>query len=129
MSRIHLAIFHSWALKKILSGEKTIESRFNKVCIPPFEQCASGDTILLKKAGGKIVGVATVKKCLFMKDSTVAEARSLVKKYQKNLGFSSEDKWFHGKTKYISLIWLKNIRPCAPYVIPKKDRSAWKILK
>ena len=44
----HLAIFKGKAGDAILSGKKTIESRFSKVKNPPFGVIGSGDLVYIK---------------------------------------------------------------------------------
>ncbi|HTH55702.1 MAG TPA: ASCH domain-containing protein, partial [Cyclobacteriaceae bacterium] len=60
-SSIHLAIFVEPFLQFLLDGKKTIESRFSINRCPPFNKVAKGDLLLIKKSGGPIVAICTVK--------------------------------------------------------------------
>src|SRR5689334_4134014 len=50
----HLAVMTGHYLDRLLDGTKTIESRFTRHRVAPFEQVASGDVIFFKPAGGPI---------------------------------------------------------------------------
>lgn len=57
---IHLAVFVEPFLGYVLDGSKTVESRFSVNRCAPFGKVSKGDVILLKKAGGPVVGIARV---------------------------------------------------------------------
>ena len=57
---IHLAILIEPYLSFILNGKKTIESRFSINRIAPFDKIQTGDIVLLKRAGGPLVGISQV---------------------------------------------------------------------
>lgn len=50
--RVHVAIVLPRCLDRILSGEKTIESRLSLTRREPFGRIAAGDTIYFKERGG-----------------------------------------------------------------------------
>lgn len=56
----HLAIFTGPFLDLVLEGKKTIESRFSKVRCAPYGVATEGDIVLMKKAGGLVIGKFTV---------------------------------------------------------------------
>jgi len=56
----HLAILNKHFLDKIISGEKTVESRWSKYKIVPFGKVSRGDTIYFKYSGGTVVGRSKV---------------------------------------------------------------------
>lgn len=62
----HIAIMKkSWELiPKIISGEKTIESRWYKNRIAPWDRISEGDTVYFKDSGEPVSAVATVSKVL-----------------------------------------------------------------
>ena len=45
----------------VLDGSKTVESRFSVKRCAPFEKVSQGDVVLLKGAGGPVVGIARVR--------------------------------------------------------------------
>lgn len=58
---IHLAIFAEPFLSMILSGEKTVESRFSRNRCAPYGEIGEGDIILVKAVGGAVLGIALAK--------------------------------------------------------------------
>ena len=61
----HLAIFKGRGAELILTGEKSIESRFSKRKDPPFGLISSGDLVYIKLSGKDIIGQFRVKKVIF----------------------------------------------------------------
>ena len=66
MRRVHVAIMRrSWGLlEKILSGEKTIESRWYMQKSEPWESIDAGDIIYFKNSGAPVTLSASVDKVL-----------------------------------------------------------------
>src|ERR1700680_4435376 len=58
---IHLAVFVEPFLGYVLDGSKTVESRFSVNRCAPFGKVSRGDVVLLKRAGGAVVGIARVR--------------------------------------------------------------------
>lgn len=61
----HLAIFKGEGAQNILTGKKTIESRFSKAKIAPFGMVSSGDLVYIKESGGQIIGQFKVQRVVF----------------------------------------------------------------
>src|SRR5271169_6453922 len=57
---IHLAVFIEPFLGYVLDGTKTVESRFSINRCAPFGKVSQGDVLLLKRAGGPVVGITRV---------------------------------------------------------------------
>jgi len=66
----HLAILSKERdmLSRIISGEKTIESRWYRNRRPPFKTITPGDTVYFKESGGSVVVKATVNQVMFFDD-------------------------------------------------------------
>jgi len=58
---IHLAVFVEPFLGYVLDGSKTVESRFSVNRCAPFGKVNRHDVVLLKRAGGPVVGLAQVR--------------------------------------------------------------------
>lgn len=99
----HLAIFKGNGGEMILTGQKTIESRFSRAKIAPFGQISSGDLVYIKPSGKEIIGQFKVKKVVFI------------------------DK---ANGKYVTLIFIGESSRflTAPLKIPKKDLRGWVVL-
>src|ERR1700730_1643755 len=58
---IHLAVFIEPFLGYVLDGTKTVESRFSVNRCAPFGKVRQRDVVLLKRAGGPVIGSAGVR--------------------------------------------------------------------
>ena len=62
---LHLGIFTEPYLTYMLEGKKTIESRFSKNKILPYNQISKDDIVIVKKSSGNVVAYFTIKDVLF----------------------------------------------------------------
>ena len=128
-NRLHLAIFSDPYLGFIATGTKTIESRFSKNRIAPFEQAAKGDIILLKSPGRGVSGVCVVEKAWFyiIEPGTLEEIRN---DFGPGICPATSDFWDQkSHATYCSLIWISEYAEVREFPINKKDRRGWVILK
>lgn len=125
----HLAIFSPDAIKLIFSGKKKIEGRFSQIKIPPYAKVSSGDVVLMKIAGEKIVGQFTVDRVLYFDHPKIDELVSLKKRYASGLSLSKAFWLDHEKVNYVSLMFIKSVTKfiVAPE-IPKRDLRPWVVL-
>ena len=102
----HLAIFKGGGAENILSGEKTIESRFARRRIPPFGVVSAGDLVYIKPSGGDIIGQFKVRKVIFL------------------------DNGEQTKERYITLIFIGQSTKfiTSPIKLKKKDLRGWVVL-
>jgi hypothetical protein len=115
-------------LPKILSGEKTIESRWYKFKKTPYRNVNVGDVVYFKNAGDLVSVKTKVSKVLFFDDLNDEKIINILEKYGKkiriNLSYANE---LVGK-RYCSLIFLKDFEEIAPFEIDKKGfgmMAAW----
>lgn len=129
----HLAIMNPrWKLiEKILTGEKTIESRWYANKIAPWNRIIAGDQVYFKDAGKEVTAKATVQEVLQFELSTIESTKELLHKYQKGLCFSDESltdtTWLNGK-RYAILLFLTQPETIKPFAINKKgygSAAAW----
>ena len=130
----HIAIMKkSWGLtKKILSGQKKIESRWYKVKYRPWNKIKEGETVYFKDSGEPIKLRAEVGKVIQFSDLTPERVGEILEKYGNNDGLEQEKipeffKRFKGK-KYCVLIFLRNPTEIKPFEINKTGfgaMSAW----
>jgi len=121
----HLAILNQPYLDLILQGKKRIESRFTKVRCAPYGKIGKGDTVLLKKSGGKVFGEFTVSRVMTF-DLKEGEVMRIKEKYNR-LICAEEDFWkMKEDSKYAVLIWISNLVVYdKPVDYKKKDRRTW----
>ena len=79
----HLAILDKKRklLEKILSGEKSIESRWYKLKKTPYGIIKAGDTVFFKDSGEPVTVQTTVEKVLFFSDLTSEKYKDILEKY------------------------------------------------
>lgn len=129
--RKHLAIFKGGAGELILSGKKTIESRFASVKNPPFGVIGSGDLVYIKPSGKDIIGQFRVKKVIFFDGLDVNDLNDLRKRYGKELAVG-EEYWEKRKnSRFGTLIFIGDSSRfiTSPVKIPKKDLRGWVVLE
>lgn len=123
----HLAIFKGDAAKDILSGKKTIESRFSKAKIVPFGQVSPGDLVYIKPSGKDIIGQFRVKKVIFYDGLNPEDILKIRQEYGKLLAVE-ESYWVDKKdARYGSLIFIGEVDPflTSPVKFNKKDLRGW----
>lgn len=121
----HVAIMRkSWGLtQKILSGEKTIESRWYKFRHTPWGKIKKGDTVYFKDSGEPVIIKAEVAKVLQFPNLTPKKVKEILSKFAKDDGIAREEipnyyKMFEDK-KYCLLIYLKDPQKIKPFDIDK----------
>lgn len=124
----HIAIFVGTAIEDILSGKKTIESRFSIARILPYGEVSKDDILLLKKSGGDITGQVTVDNVLCYDNLSRNSVNVLKKEYSDQI-LASDGYWESKRNcKFGTLIFLKNPKRFAfPVKFKKKDRRPWLI--
>lgn len=126
----HLAILNKQLnlLQKIISGEKTIESRWYVNKKAPYGVIKKGDIIYFKDSGEPVTVKAFVSEVLQFDNLDDDKRLQILNKYGKRLGvnegYASNIK---GK-KYCVLVFLENVKEIEPFDIDKKGygmMSAW----
>lgn len=126
----HIAIMNKrWKLiPKILSGEKTIESRWYQTRRTPWDKVKPGDVIYFKNAGEPVVAKATVSEVFQFQIEKRNDVEQIIRKYEKQVGIKNLD-WLDTLPKYCILIGLKSPKPLkTPFSINKKgfgNAAAW----
>lgn len=116
-------------IESILSGVKTIETRFSLHKIVPFGVVGVGDIVYLKPPGEEIVGQFSVKKVIFYEGLTLDDLGYLSHLYQKEIA-ASEDYWEKKKeAKFGTLIFISESERfiTSPVKIKKSDQRGWMV--
>lgn len=131
----HVAIMKkSWKLiPKIVSGEKTIESRWYQTRRAPWDKIKAGDTIFFKNGGEPITARATVSEVLQFEIRSIAECEWIVKRYGKEIGLMNKDvSTWKPLPKYCILMRLENPKSVKSFEIDKTgfgNACAWLVVK
>lgn len=130
----HIAIMKkSWHLtEKILTGEKTIESRWYKTKHKPWDKIKVNDTIFFKDTGNPVTIKANVAKVIQFSNLNKDLITKILNTYGHDDGINKNEipiykKMFKDK-KYCILIFLRNVNKIEPFQINKKgfgNMAAW----
>ncbi len=130
----HIAIMRkSWGLlPKILSKEKTIESRWYKNKYAPWDKVKKGDIIYFKNSGEPVTIKAEVSKVIQYFNLTPAKVKWILHEHgiKDALGIDELDKYYQRfqDRKYCLLVFLKNSKKIEPFDIDKTgygNMAAW----
>ena len=125
---VHLAVFVEPFLQFILSGRKTVESRFSLHLCPPHNRVQKGDIILLKKSGGPVVGISEVASVWFYELDPLSW-KAIHEKFSKALCADNTDFWRKRKrAAYATLMRLSRVTRIHPIRCDKRDRRGWVVL-
>lgn len=126
---LHLAILVNPYLQLLLTGQKTIESRFSLHRRAPFNQIDASDVVLLKRSGGPILGIGLVARTRFL-TVTPQVLEEIKTSYSAELGIRDPAFWeARASSGYATLLWLEHVTPIEPLPFQKRDQRAWVVLK
>jgi hypothetical protein len=125
---IHVAIFSEPFLSMVISGEKTIESRFSRNRCAPYGQIDDRDIILVKEVGGPICGIALASRiwCYNLAAEPIDRIR-----VRFGAGIGGGDAFWASQAdaQYATLIELDAATAIAPVRCDKRDRRGWVSLR
>ncbi len=108
----------------MLEGKKTIESRFSKNKIIPYEKIDKNDIVIVKKSGREVVAFFRVSQVFFF-DLGKVNITEIRKKYEKEICVD-ESFWIEKKhSRYATLIFLEKLQKLDPFSISKKGMQTW----
>ena len=125
---IHLAIFTEPFLSKVLSGEKTVESRFSRNRCAPFGEIGDGDIILLKEVAGPICGLALARR-IWCYDLTNEPLERIRRRFGLEIGADEEFWGSRSEAAFATLIELEAPTTISPVLCNKRDRRGWVSLR
>lgn len=126
----HLAIMQkTWGLTdKIVTGQKTIESRWYKTKYAPWGRISPGDTVYFKNNGEPVTIRAEVEKVLYFSNLTQEKVHTILERYGKDIGIEESDipKFFEmfKHKRYCILIDLKHAQRIPPFEVNKQGFGA-----
>lgn len=112
----------------VLSGEKTIETRFGRNRCAPYGEIGDGDIILLKGVSGPICGLALARRtwCFNLNTEPIESIR-----HRFGAGIRADDEFWSSRLDaiYATLIELDAPASMAPVSCDKRDRRGWVSLR
>jgi ASC-1-like (ASCH) protein len=130
-AKVHLGVFNEPFLSLIFEEKKTIESRFSKNKISPFNKAQKGDIVFLKKSGGPISGFFIVKNIHYYETPSNEELNHIKKEYSEGICVNAVNDFWEKRiaARYISLLEIECTKRLKPFLIDKKDRLAWIVVE
>jgi len=125
----HLAILkdEQW-LEWILTGKKTVESRWSKFKRPPYGNITKDDVVYFKVSGKLVTAKATVAKVLFFCQLDSAQIKGILAKYGEQICITSHWAAELAGKKYCTLVFLKDAQRVNPFSVDKTgygSMTAW----
>jgi ASC-1-like (ASCH) protein len=106
-------------LPKILTGEKTIESRWYKYSKPPYKSIKKGDNVYFKNSGDAVSVKARVADVLFFAKLDKETFNHIISEYGSSICINKSF-WKNIKHKNLcTLIFLKDVKQITPFNIDK----------
>jgi len=141
----HVAILRKSNFKKgdnvlgdILSGRKTIESRWYVNKVAPWDKIFAGDTVYFKESGHPVTTKARVSKVLQYDNLNPEKVAEIITKYGKRIAPNLLEEeffiWVQGRSdkRYCILIFLQDVVKVLPFRVDKKgfsSASAWLVVR
>jgi len=120
-------------LPKIISGEKTIESRWYQTKRTPWHNIKKDDTVYFKDSGERVTARARVKDVLFFDELNKEKVQKILQKFGKAICMETlEYTSYYDKKKYCILIFLEDVSEIKPFDIDKTgfgNACAWMTVK
>lgn len=127
-SSVHLAVMQEPYLSFILSGQKTIESRFSINRIAPFNRVRKRDILLLKRSAGEIMGICEVNQVWFYKLNPNSWTE-LVDRFSEGICPVDSSFWLSkSRADYATLMQVRHVKPIEGVKFHKADRRGWVVL-
>lgn len=125
----HIAILRQPFYDMVLSGEKTIESRWSMHKVAPYNKVSKGETILIKETGKDVTATARVREVRYY-ELTPAKVDEIRQQYGRQIGTDKFEDWESTlQKKYCTLIWLEDVHKVEPMKVPRSNGAGWICLK
>lgn len=127
---IHLAVFAEPYLGYVLDGRKTVESRFTIHRIAPFGNVQGGDIVLVKAAGGPILGICRVAGVWYYK-MNVGAWEEIQQRFGDALCIDDAESFVKARRRAVfgTLLKLTDVRTIEAIDTSKRDRRGWVVLR
>ena len=124
----HLVIVSKPYLTRILTGEKSIESRFSKVASVPHGAVFPDDVLLLKETSGPLRAIAVVSFVSTHGPLSPGQAQELMRRHQERLRLDEGFVAAKRNSRYATLMQLDGVFETPALQISKRDRRPWVVL-
>lgn len=112
-----------------MDGAKTIESRFSLEPIAPFKMICPGDLVVLKRAGGSVIGIGHVSDVEYVRRSD-SSWNNIRQNYAKGLCVADDGFWERASHAWFaSFIWFDHLKRLSEIECDKHDRRGWVVIR
>ena len=126
---VHLAVVVEPYLTYFLDGTKTVESRFSSKRCVPFGCVKSGDAVLLKRAGGPVVGIALVQ-AVWSYRLDEESWKQIRQRFSSPLRARDDEFWNRRRAaSFATLMAVQHVSALEPVEWDKRDRRGWVVLQ
>lgn len=124
----HLAVMTGCYLDRLLDGTKTIESRFTRHRVAPFERVATGDVVFFKPAGGPITAAGLAGEVQHL-DLCKVPLERIAAQYGTAIAPADVTFWAdRAAARYATLVTMLDVVKTEPVLVQKRDRRGWVVL-
>lgn len=126
--RKHIVILKKKYYDMLLSGKKTIESRFSYNKCAPFEKVSVGDELLIKQTGKDVTLIANVEKVKYYNLNPALVDKIRIE-YGKQISSDKIEDWQTTMNKkYCTLVWVTDLKEVEPIKVQRSCGAGWIIL-
>lgn len=122
---LHLAVMTGSFLDLIMTGEKTVESRFHRQRRAPLFIARPGDVVVFRQSG-RPVNVAAMLGDVCYLNMTEVSVDQVRADWASRIGCDDDDFWMtRADARWVSLLTLDLVFFISPQRLLKRDRRAW----
>lgn len=121
----HLVILKQPYFDMLLSGEKTVESRWSMHKIAPYNKVSVGDVLYLKETGKNVKYKCLVSDVKFF-ELDKEKVDFIKEKYNKYIRIKDFSECY--KKNYCTLIWVSNIETIKEMKVKRSNGAGWIIM-
>jgi hypothetical protein len=126
--RAHLAVMTGPYLRALLDSRKTIESRFTRNRVAPFEQVTSGEVVFFKPAAAPVAAAGFVTDALHIRLADVP-LTEIARRFGESIAPADQSFWVdRAEAKFATLLTMGEVIAIPPMTIEKRDRRGWVVL-
>ena len=126
---VHLAVLWEPFLSYILDGSKTVESRFSRHRIAPYQAVERGDVVLLKKTAARSISAVCMVSGVWFYQLDAASLAEIKRGFSRALRADGASFWHHrSKAQYATLMRIKDVHVTPAIGLRKRDRRGWVVL-
>jgi hypothetical protein len=126
--QFHLAVIVEPYLSMLMNGQKTIESRFCRRKWVPYGMVQTGDTLILKRSSGPVVGLCKVAEVFYFDLSDIS-LNAVREQFGKAIAAPQAFWNYQREAQFVSLFRVSQVTALPEIYCRKGDRRAWVVMQ